>query len=211
MAKDAVLSQAITNADATPYVPNSAGQGAGARPVTVKDFVAATAAGLGTAGSYYKLCRIPTGAILESVQLATDKAPDAASAKTVAFDLNLIFSDSTIDGTQAALQGLIPTTANTGGTTTIASYTSPNKIFGTVIESSNTVAYGPNEVIFNGIGTTYNFLGLTQEPLWQTFGFTDGRGSPADPNGYFDLLVYVATAATTGQACNIYGKVTYSI
>src|SRR5262249_5376526 len=137
--------------------------------------------------------------------------PDAASAKTVAFDLNLIFSDSTIDGTQANLQNLIPTTANTGGTTSIASYSSPNKIFGTVIETSNTAAYVSGNLLFNGIGTTYNFLGLTQQPLWQTFGFTDGRGSPADPNGYFDLLVYVSTAATTAQACNIYGRVEYTI
>jgi hypothetical protein len=213
MAKDTVLSQSITNLDNTapPYLANSAGQGAAGRVIEVDDWVAATAAGLGTAGSYYKLVRVPTGAIIKSVEIATDKAPDSGASKLIAFDLNWIFSDSTIDGTQASLQGLIPTTGNTGATTTIATYSSPNKMYGQFLETSNTLAYGPTNLVFNGIGTTYNFLGLTQQPLWQTFGFVDGRGNPADPNGYFDLLLYVATAAGTAQACNIYAKVTYAI
>ena len=214
MANDNVKSQSITNLDASPIVPNSAAQGAAGRKVTVDDWVAATAAGLNSSGSWYKIVRVPTGAIIKSVKVATDKAPDAASAKTVAFDVNLIFSDAAVpsfDGTPSWYQGLIPTTANTGGTTTIASYSSPNKIFGQFIESSNTAAYGPTDLVFNGIGTTYNFSGITQQPLWQTFGFTDGRGNPADPGGYFDLMLYVATGATTGQACNIYAQVDYLI
>lgn len=209
MAKDAVLSASITNRDANPFIMNSAGQGAAGNMKTVDDFCAATAAGLQTAGSYYKLCRIPTGAILKSVTLATDKAPDITASPVLSLDLNLIFSDSTTDGTQAALQNLIPTTANTGGTVSIATYTNANKIFGHVNPSSASAAVGPTDEIFNGIGSTYNFSGLVGQPVWQTFGFTNGIGSPADPNGWFDLFVYVNTPATTGQACNIYGRVTY--
>jgi hypothetical protein len=82
-------------------------------------------------------------------------------------------------------------------------------MFGHVNPSSASAALGPTDEVFNGIGTTYNFKGITQQPLYNTFGFTDGRGSPADPNGYFDLFVYVNTPATTGQACNIYGRVSY--
>src|SRR5262249_39505360 len=99
MALDTVKSTSLTNLDAIPFIESNAGRGAAGRSVTGDDWCAAPAVGLQTAGSYYKLVRIPTGAIIKSVRLATDKAPDAASAKTVAFDLNLIFSDSTDDGT----------------------------------------------------------------------------------------------------------------
>jgi len=209
MAVDAVKSTAITNLDATPYIPNSAGQGASGRLKSIDGFCAATATGLQSAGSVYKLCRIPTGAIIKSVNIATDKAPDVTASNVLSLDVGLVFSDSTIDGTQAALQALIPTTANTGGTVTLATYTAANKIFGNINPASATLALLPTDLVFNGIGSTYNFLGITQQPIWQTFGFTDGRGSPADPNGFFDLYVYVKTAATTGQACNIYGRVAY--
>lgn len=214
MAQDAVKAPSLLNLDQTPIEQNPVGAGGAGRTVTVGDFCAATAAGLGSAGSFYKLCRIPTNATLVSVTVATDKAPDAASAKTIAFDVNMIFSDAaqpSFDGTPASLQGLIPTSANTGGTTTIATYSSPNKILGQFIEASNTLAFGPSDLIFNGIGTTYNFSGLVQQPLWQTFGFTNAIGSPADPGGYFDVMLYVATGATTGQACNIYARATYII
>lgn len=211
MGTETVKSLALTNLDSTPVVTNTAAQGAAGRLLMVDDFVAATATGLGTAGSYYRLCRVPTGAIPKRLRVATDKAPDAASGKTVAFDLSFIFSDSTIDGTQAALQGLIPTTGNTGNTVTVVTYTGANKVFGTFIETSNTAAYGPTDLTMNGIGTAYPISVLFNQPLWQTFGFVDGRGNPADPGGYFDLLVYVSTAATTAQACNLYASLEYAI
>jgi hypothetical protein len=211
MAVDAVKSQSITNLDATPIVPNTAGQGATGRRVEVDDWVTTTATGLQSAGSSYRICRFPTGAVIKSVILATDKSPDVTATAVVSLDLNVIFSDSTKDGTPTNLQGLIPTTANTGGTVTLATYTNANKIFGHVNPGNTPALVGPTDYVFAGIGTTYNFLGITQQPLWQTFGFTDGRGSPADPGGYFDLLVYVATAATTGQACNLYARVAYEI
>ena len=212
MANDTVKSQSLTNLDATPFLMNNGGQGNVAFAGTVEDYCAATVAGLQSSGSYYKLIRVPTFALVKSLTLFTDKAPDAASAKTVAFDLSWVFSDSTDDGTPTWLQGLIPTSANTGGTTTIASYSSPNKMYGTVIETSNTAAYGPTDVVFNGLGSNYSFTGgFMNLPLWQIFGFTDGRGYAADPGGFFDLMAYVATGATTGQACNIFARCTYAV
>lgn len=212
MAKDAVKSTSIANLDSTPIIANNSTSGAPGHTISVDDFCSATAAGLNTAGSFYKVLRVPSHAFIESVALFTDAAPDAASAKTVAFDVSWIFSDSTDDGTPSFLQGLIPTSANTGGTTSIASYSSPNKMFGTVIETSNTLPYGPIDVTFNGLGGNYSFTGgFLSQPLFQLLGFTDGRGQPSDPGGYFDLLVYVATAATTGAAANIYARVRYNI
>jgi hypothetical protein len=210
MAADTLKSQSLTNLDATPFVPNSAGQGAGGRYVVVDDVCSATAVGLGTSASTYKLVRIPTGAIVKSVVIATDVALDTGT-HALAFDANLIFSDSTIDGTPTALQNLIPTTANTGATTTIAAYSSPNKIFGSVNNTSASVVYGPTDIVFAGSRTNYPMVNLTQQPLWQTFGFVDGRGNPADPGGYFDLMLYVGTIAGTAAAGNIYGRVTYVI
>lgn len=209
MAADTLKSQSLTNLDATPLVPNSAGQGAAAKYAVVDDVCPATATGVGTPASTYKLCRIPTGAIPKAVSIATDQALDTGTHALV-FDVNLIFSDSTIDGTPTALQGLIPTTANTGATTSIATYSSPNIIFGTINNTSASVAYGPTNVILGGSRTNYPMVNLLQQPLWQTFGFVDGRGNPQDPGGYFDLMLYVSTIAGTGHLGNIWGKIDYS-
>jgi hypothetical protein len=210
MATDTVKSATITSLDASPVQFSNAGQGAIGRTITIDDFAAATVAGLQSVGSTYRLVRVPTFATVESVVIATDVSPNLNGA--LAIDLNWIFSDSTIDGTPVPLQSGIPTSANTGGTTTIASYSSPNKMYGTVKPAAGATAFAPTEETYNGLGANYSFTGgFTTLPLYQIFGFTDGRGQPADPGGYFDLLAYVATGATTGQACNIYARVKLTI
>lgn len=210
MANDTVKSASITNLDSTPSINNNAGQGAGGRLVSVDDFCATTAAGLQSSGSYYKLIRVPTFAVVKQVVIASDTGLNLNGA--LALDLNWIFSDSTIDGTPTFLQGLIPTSANTGGTTTIASYSSPNKIYGTVKPTATANALAPTDEIFNGLTSAYAFAsGFTNLPLFQIFGFTDGRGYAADPGGWFDLMAYVATGATTGAAGNLYSRVVFEI
>jgi hypothetical protein len=212
MANDAVKSASITNLDTVPIINNNAGAGGSYRRVAVDDYVTVTAAGVNSSTSYYKIVRIPTGAIVESVTLATDAALDGASNKTLEFDVGWIFSDSALDGTPVWLQGLIPQSGNSGTTTTIAGYTSPNRMYGRVIETSNTAAYGPTDIVFNGLGSNYAFTsGFMNKPLYELFGFTDGRGKISDPGGYFDLFLFVATAATTGAAGNIYARVAYKI
>jgi len=218
MANDTVKSLSITNLDSTPFIISNAGQGAVGRFITVDDYCAATAAGLQSSGSFYKLIRLPSFAVVKSVLIATDASPNLNGA--LAIDLNLIFSDSTDDGTPVFLQGLIPQATNTGGTTTIANYTAasgpgtgvPNKIYGTIKPTAGAAAFPQTEEVLNGLGSTYSFSGgFVNQPLFQLFGFTDGRGQPVDPGGYFDLLAYVATGATTGGACNIYARVSYVV
>jgi hypothetical protein len=207
---DIVKSPSLTNLDASPLLISNSGQGAIGKFATVEDYATATAAGLQSSASYYKLVRVPTIAIIKSVSIATDAGPNLNGA--LALDLSWVFSDSTDDGTPSWLQGLIPTSTNTGGTTTIASYSSPNKIYGTVKPSASASAFALADEIFNGLGSTYAFtLGFMNLPLWQIFGFTDGRGYPSDPGGFFDLMAYVATGATTGGACNIYARVGYTV
>jgi len=210
MAADAAKSLSITGLDATPYTPQSAGQGAPDLIQVQDDVVAATAVGLQTAKSSYRLCRIPTNAKIKSVLVATDVALDTGTHALV-FDINLAFSDSTIDGTQASLQGLIPTTANTGATTTLAAYSSPNVIFGTVNNTSASVKFARTDVTFNGTLSTYSMAVITTQPIWQAFGFVDGRSNPMDPGGYFDLFLVNSTVAGTGAAGNIYGRVEYVV
>ena len=223
MATDAAKSQSITSLDATPIVPVSAGQGGPGRRVVTDDFAAMTATGLQSTGSYYKLVRIKSSAIVKSVKVWTDKAPDAgATGPTLGLDFNLAFSDSTDDGTPSFLQGLIPQTGTGATTTTFATYSSPNIIFGTVVVSTTSVqkggvggggtaVFGPVELLFNGSRTNYPMSAMTAAPLWQIFNYTDGRSNVADPGGYFDLVAYVSTAAQTGQAANIYAQVEYAI
>jgi len=209
MAKDTVKSLSITNLDTVPIIENTAGGGAKARLVQVDDYCTATAAGLQTVGSYYKLIRLPTRALIKSLRMGADSGPNLNGS--LALDLSLVFSDSADDGTPSWLQGLIPTVANTGGTVSLATYTGVNLMFGVWAPSAASTKIEPTELVLNGLGSAYLLSsGFMNLPLYQLFGFTDGRGEPADPGGFFDLLAYVSTGATTGGACNLYASVTYA-
>lgn len=213
MAAETLKSTTITNYDALPAQPVTSGMGSPYRVLQVDDFIACTAVGIGTATSSYRLCRFPTWAKVKALTIATDVALDTNASPTLAWDINVAFSEDTTDFTPVSLQALIPTTANTGATTTLASYTAPNKIFGsasTPFSTQHTVGYGPTDVGFAGSQTTYNLTKLAFQPLWQTFGFVDGRGNPSDPGGNFDILIYISTGAATGAAGNIYARLTYA-
>lgn len=214
MAAEQIKSQSITNLDATPIVPNTAAQGAAGKLTYVDDFAPAAAVPLASTKSIYRLVRIPTGAIPKALFLATDAVLDTGTP-TLAFDINIVWSDSTRDGTPSALlpaagEATIPTTANDGvTTTTVAAYSAPNKLFGNTGVLSNSVKYTSGELLLNGVTATYTLAKITMQPLWQTFGFLDGRGNPADPGGYFDIMAYVSAAANAGAAGNLYCRFGY--
>jgi len=221
MAAEQIKSTSITNLDATPIVPNTSAQGAAGRPAVVDDWAACSGTPLQSTKSFYRLVRIPTGAIVKSLIIATDKALDSGTP-TLAFDINVAWSDSLTDGTPIAFQlatrglatteAVIPTTAYDGSTmTTISAYSAPNKLFGTVTPSSNSVAYLSGDLVFNGNNTNLAYTKITSQPMWQYFGFVDGRGNPADPGGYFDIIAYVVTAANVGVAGNLYCRCTYGL
>lgn len=213
MAKDTVSSNSIQLLDAiNPSVMVTAGQGMASDMYEVDDFCAATAAGLGTAGSIYRMVRMPTSAKIKSFVFYDDQAIDTSATASLQFDFNIAFSDSTIDGTPVNLQGLVPTTANTGATTSFTTYSSANKMFGAAVtQPSANAIWAPTEYLLKGVGATYTLNTITQQPLWQTFGYVDGRGNPVDPGGYFDLIAYVSIAAGTGAAGNLYAKIEYGI
>ena len=205
MAKDTVSSNSIQLLDAiNPSVMISTGQGAVANLFEVDDYCAATAAGLGTIGSLYRMVRFPTSSKIKGFDFYTDQAIDTSATASLQFDFNIAFSDSTIDGTPVNLQGLVPTTANTGATTTFATYSSPNKMFGAgVVQPSANATWAVSNYWLKGMGATYTLQLISQQPLWQTFGFVDGGGRNCNPGGNFDMTAYVATAAGTGHLGNL--------
>ncbi len=191
-----------------PLLYETAGEGVAGVYREVSDNIAVTASGMGSIGSTYRLCRFPTYARVKSVII--DLGNVDTGGATAVFDVNVAFSDSPYDSTQTALQKLIPTTALTGATTTIASYSSPNKIFGTITAANNTTKYN-NQQIWSGTLTNW-FPGGRDLPLWDFLGFTNAiSGYAQDPGGFFDILLYLSTAAATGAAASIGVRVGFVI
>lgn len=207
----------ITTLDTQPLQQLTAGEGKPGGLQFADDYIHVTTAMLAL-GQSWRLCRFPTTAKIKRVMVGADAIMDTNVASTLALDLNIIFSDSTVDGTPASLQAGIPTSANTGAVTTVSAYSSPNKLFGTLTVSNN--AFSPPkvqsfiqlvDVTFGAGSILYNSLVLTETPLWNLFGFTNAQGYPGDPGGYFDLNVNVSTAAATAQAANFYARVEYCV
>lgn len=175
-----------TGANAGNVQPTS-GLGAQQWPRQVTDYITVLA---GTVNSFYRLCRFPTTAIIKHLQFITDYAIDTGSANTLVIDFNVAFSDSTDDGTAPSNQTALPTTANTGAVTLPATYSSPNKLFGTWTQSSASAAVN-TDLTYNGTGANYDLVTGSNTPLWQLFGFS------VCPGGMFDILMKVTTGVNT--------------
>lgn len=161
----------ITNLDATPVVPNTTGEGSQGHLRSVEGFVTAVAAD--AAGSTYQLVRVATNVKVKSV----DFYSEAQGAGKV--QLSVYYSDSTVDGTAAANQGLIVPTTGAA-------------FFSDDIDCASTVAIS-NKVFANAATSGANNVSLWNTPLWKALGLT------ADPGGYLDIVAVVhTTAVTTG-------------
>lgn len=199
-----------------PYQALTQGEGSRGLLKTVEDAVALTTAFVGATGNYARLCRFPANAKIKSVEVQTDAAPDSNATQTLALNFGVSFSDSTIDETPSYYQGQIPTTTGIGGGTTTAgtvtsfsSYSSPNDLFGTITLSGNNAAIPKTDITLKQVPSLVSYLGLTQVPLVSLFNLWDGRSQAQQNLGWFDLYVYVKTAAATAHAANLYAKVTY--
>lgn len=171
MTADALKSASITNLDASPVVTNTSPNGAKYDDQRYSDYVTPTAAGLADTTSKYKLVRVPTNCYLKGVTLIADAPLDSNGSPTLAVDVGIYYSDSTVDGTPVALQG----TVVSGQTATIAS----NVLFGAAATKAVRVDAG-----------TWTSV-KRQQPLWQAAGLS------SDPGGRFDIVMAVhATAAT---------------
>ncbi len=164
-------SAAITNLDTIPPLTPTTGEGGPGYLREVSGFTTAVAAD--AAGSTYQLVRIPTNSKVKHL-IFTSEAQGAGAVQ-----LGVYYSDSTVDGTAAANQGLVvPTT----GVNFFA-----NDI--NIAAAVNSV----DEVFQNMATAGANNLSLYNQPLWQALGLT------SDPGGFFDIVATVhTTAITTG-------------
>ena len=171
MSVETIKSASIINLDASPQVANTQGEGAQGDLWVQTEFVTISAAA--SAGSKYPLIRVDTRIKLKALYLESE----AMGAGAV--NVSLYYSDSTVDGTPVAVQGLI-VTATPGG----------DQFFASDVDLSAALV---NTQVINESG---NYpLSKRNQPLWQAVGLT------SDPGGFFDItLVVHTTDITTGAA-----------
>jgi hypothetical protein len=228
---DTVKSINIVNADAlgtsstgtipTPIQRSSQGEWIGGELQCTDGYCTATATGIAAAAkSTYRLVRFPVEAKIKSLSVQSVGVLDSNSTQTLAIDFNLAFSDSTVDGTSVANQGLIPTTAGAGAVTTVTSYSSPNILWGTITQAGNNAVLARTNITFNGTNFTSTtltntlvvpYVGYTNIPIWKLFTFVNAQGYETAPNGYFDVLAVTSVKAATGAAGSLYATLEFEM
>lgn len=146
----ALKSTAITNLDASPIVPTTAGEGAVNYLKEVTAFISTVSAD--NAGSTYRLVRVPSNAKIKQILF------EAAAMTGGKFNLSVYYSDSTTDGTQKANQGVIvPTTGD--------------QFFASDIDAASAV------VITDVTNESGNYpITLRNKSLWDALGLTSDPG-----------------------------------
>lgn len=183
MATEALKSTSVTNLDASPVVANTSGEGATGYLTSANDTVTSTSGML--LGSTYKMVRIPVEAKIRRVLFSC-----AAHGGSAAFDIDVAFSDSTTDGTPAALQGTIPQISS-----------ADNKLFGAAVSAVSALNH-TDETFAN----TFTYANKNT-PLWQvltnagaTFG---GVAYTTNPGGFFDIILKSTATDTSGGMLGI--------
>lgn len=166
MAVENLKSLSITNLDAQPVVANTAGEGGPGYLWNTNDFVIPSAAS--TAASTYRMCRVPSNAIIKAVWFESQ----AQGAGT--FDISVYYTDSPYEGQAPGGSGVVvPTTGS--------------QFFANAIAVTAAVA-STNEINQSG----NNPPNLRNTELWSALGLT------TDPGGFFDIVVVTNVALTTG-------------
>jgi hypothetical protein len=144
----------------------------------VDGHVAASAAA--STNSTYRLVRIPTNAKVKHVLLKSV----AQTAGTV--DIDVAFSDSTVDGTNQSLAG------------GIVQLTGPvdNKLFGAATSLAAAVP-ATGDYLPVTFGNTFT-TDMVNIPLWQCLVNLGATQFTSDPGGFFDIVLKVGTGFTTG-------------
>lgn len=158
-------STAITNLDAKPPVRPTAGQEGGTSVLYDVVGIAGPTTDGATTGGYLSMVRIPSNAIVRSVQLV-----QKAATTTANFDIDLWYSDSTSDGTTALNQNTVVVAQFFGANIDTHALTVwTEKAF------ANTSGYLPTDTVL---------------PIWKAANST----LTSDPGGFFDIrLKNVAT------------------
>lgn len=145
MAVDHVKSTPITNLDATPRVPNTAGQGGNAELKQIEGY--STAVASSSADATYQLIRVPSDAIIKELWFESE-AQGAGK-----FDIGVYYAS---DGSR-----------NGVATSLLAADAIDQDFFASVIDCASAVA---RTSILNESGT--NTLDKRDQPLWEAVGLT---------------------------------------
>lgn len=149
MSTEAVKSTPITNLDATPPVMNTAGKGGPARLHQVDGYAAVADAV--TSGSTYRLCRVPSNAVVKHVRVCMD-----AAVTTFTNDIGVYYSD---DASKPAADGTVIDADFFGSAVALAAIVAPTDY---INESGN------------------NDAAQRQQPLWQAVGLSSDPGVQLD-------------------------------
>lgn len=185
MTTEAIKSASVTNLDASPIVLPQAGMGGQGYLMNASDYVTTTA-GV-TTGSTYKIVRLPTNAKVKKVLLTC-----AAHGGSAAFDFSVAHSDSTTDGTPAALQGNI-----------VQISSADNKLFGAGL--SLVSALTNSDKTFAGTFTSQ----YANMELWNVLVTLGATTFSADPGGFFDIVA--KSTATDASGGNIGLSIDYVV
>jgi hypothetical protein len=180
MATEALKSNPIVNLDSFPVIANTTGEGDDGNMRCVCGHVAATA-GV-TSPSTYRMVRLPTNAKIKHVLLRS-----VAQGGSSAVDVDIAFSDSTVDGTQQSLAG------------GVVQITGPadNKLFGSatsLVSAVGTATAAYADITFGNTFTT----DMVNIPLWQVLVNLGATQFTADPGGFFDIFLKSTATITNG-------------
>jgi len=185
MGTSALKSTQITNLDSSPVVPVQSGNGAGGIVRKVCGFVTTVAAD--AAGSTYRLVRIPLNA--RDIRITFEAEAQGAGK----VQLSAYYSDSTVDGTPVANQGVVVPTTGAGFFADDIDMTSAV----TPIDKTGTGTSG-------GGANGYN-LSKRHKELWDALGLT------SNPGGMVDIVAVVHTTAITTGAARLGVDVSYVV
>ncbi|HLZ08457.1 MAG TPA: hypothetical protein VKT80_07720, partial [Chloroflexota bacterium] len=131
-------------------------------------------------------------------------------------DLNIVWSDSTADGTSVTNQGTVPQISSANNklfgsalslvslSRSSASYSQWNWTFANTTNFPQGLAANAAITAAIGVNAGYPTSGTTlltesiNTPLWQMLGL--GTPTQGDPGGWFDFVFYITTGVTTGGA-----------
>lgn len=177
MAVVTTKSASITSLDSTPLVEVTSGEGISGFVKEVNDSLSGVVGD--SIGSIYRFIRFPTTAKVKAVKWNLFTGATAGAG-----DVDIAFSDSTVDGTPQSLATL----ANP-----VVQVTGPvdNKMFSAALSLITPTKVNADLTFAN------TFLAVHQNlPLWQVFVNLGATQFTADPGGYFDLVMKLTTAIT---------------
>lgn len=200
MTTDTLSSRSIQNLDgnlsANPVVLPSqydtAGFNVAARLVETCDYCTATALGLASTSSTYKLVRLRSNVKVKAMRFFVSTALDTGGlAASLTWDIGAYYSDSTVDGTPASVQGTL---------------ISASCFYSALVSP----AAGYNNAVVSSLIPTAVSM---DQMLWDFLGLTAPAGEDAiygDPGGYIDVVAKVHAAANTAASGNLAIEVYYA-